>query len=85
MKMQKNRLTAVMAAAAMASMAAMGSAAAATPSGAAPRAVKVGKTKEPSASVGGRGYGARKFGTTAAYQRDAKKRANVRRHRMACR
>jgi hypothetical protein len=49
------------------------------------KSLKPPKTDAPSASKGGRGYGRNKFGSTAAFQRHATKRANVLRHRAACR
>lgn len=78
-----SRLTTLLMVSAIASIAAAGRSTHGAIGGA--TSFRAPKTNAPSASVGGRSYGALKFGSTAAYKRHAKKRANVIRHRVACR
>lgn len=79
-----SRLAGLMMASALASIAAAGKQTLGDIGGG-PKPIKAPKTKAPSASVGGRGYGRTKFGNTAAFVRSAVKARNVKRHRAACR
>jgi len=79
-----SRLAGLMMAAAISSIAAAGKQTLGDIGGG-PNPIKAPKTKEPSASKGGRGYGRHKFGNTAAFLRAATKTRNVKRYRAACR